>query len=75
MTREYSEGKASSWDPVAASSAWEEMNLLYSDSEGEDKQTVEEDAGPNRVLPSGTHGVVTGSRAGEEDVVVEDVVE
>ena len=54
MTREYSEGKASSWDPVAASSAWEEMKLLYFNSEGEDNQNVEEDVGPSRVSPSRT---------------------
>ena len=75
MKKEYSEGKASSWDPVAASSAWEEMKLLYSDSEGEDEQNVEENNRPSRASPSGTQGAVTGSGVGEENVVVEDVVE
>ena len=42
MTKEYSEGKATTWDPAAASSAWEEMKLLYSDSKGEDDQDVED---------------------------------
>ena len=36
ITRDFSEGKASTWDLAAASLAWEEMKLLYSDSEGED---------------------------------------
>ena len=75
MMREYSEGKASFWDPVAASLAWEEMKLLYSNSEGEDEQNVEEDTGPSRALPSGTQGAVTGFGVGEEDVIVEDVIE
>ena len=37
MVKEFSEGKATAWDLAAASSAWEEMKLLYSDSEGEDE--------------------------------------
>ena len=33
------------------------MKLLCSDSEGEDEQTVDEDAGPSQILLSGTLGV------------------
>ena len=45
MTRDFSEGKASTWDLAAASSAWEEMKLFFSDLEGKDAQNVEEDVG------------------------------
>ena len=41
MVKEFSEGKAT------ASSAWEEIKLLYSDLEGEDEHATE-DAGPSR---------------------------
>ena len=50
------------------------MKLLYSDSEGEDNQGVE-NIGPSLVLPSGTQGETTGFGDGGEGVVVEDVVE
>ena len=73
MTKEYSEGKVANWDLAAASSAWEEMKLLYSDSEGEDDQGVE-DIGPSQNSLRGTQGDVAelGDGGG---VFVEDVVE
>ena len=73
MVKEFSEGKATAWDLAAASSAWEEMKLLYSDSEGEDEHATE-DAGPSQTSPHRTQGEETelGDASG---VVVEDVVE
>ena len=73
MMKEFSEGRATDWDPVAAASAWEEMKLLYSDSEGEDEQATE-GAGPSQTSPRGTQGEETelGDATG---VVIEDVVE
>ena len=72
MTKEYSDGMATNWDLAAASSAWEEMKLLYSDSEGEDDQGVE-DIGPSQNSPRGTQGDAAGPGDGGEGV--EDVVE
>ena len=74
MTKEYSKGKSSTWDSIATSSAWEEMKLLYSDSEGEADQDVK-DIGPSRVSPSGTHAEMASLGDGGEGVIVEDVVE
>ena len=73
IMKEFSEGRATDWDPVAATSAWEEMKLLYSDSEGEDEQ-VTEGAGPSQTSPCGTQGKENelGDATG---VVIEDVVE
>ena len=73
MVKEFSEGKATAWDLEAASSAWEEMKLLYFDSEGEDEHATE-DAGPSQTSPHRTQGEETelGDASG---VVVEDVVE
>ena len=74
MTKEYSEGKATTWDPAAASSAWEEMKLLYYYLEGEDDQGVE-DIGPSQISPSETQGDVVGLGDGGKGVVAEEVVE
>ena len=73
MMKEFSEGKATGWDLAAASSAWEEMKLLYSDSEGEDEHATE-DAEPSQPSPRGDQGEAT-ELAGTTDVVIEDVVE
>ena len=73
MMKEFSEGKATGWDPIAASSAWEEMKLLYSDSDGEDEQAIEE-AGPSQTSPCGDQGEEA-EPGGATGVVVEDVVE
>ena len=73
MMKEFSEGKATGWDPAAASSAWEEMKLLYTDSEGEDEQATEE-AGPSQPSQRRTQGEVT-ELGDPTEVVVEDVVE
>ena len=73
MMKEFSEGRATNWDPVAASSAWEEMKFLYSDSEGEDEQATE-DVGPSQPSSRGTQGEAT-ELGDATEVVVEDVVE
>ena len=73
MMKEFSEGKATGWDLAAASLAWEEMKLLYSDSEGEDEQATE-DAGHSQPSPRGDQGEAI-ELAGTTDVVIEDVVE
>ena len=73
MVKEFSEGKATAWDLEAASSAWEEMKLLYSDSEGEDEHATE-DAGPSHISPCRTQDEAAklGDGVG---VVVEELVE
>ena len=73
MTKEFSEGKAANWDLAVASSAWEEMKLLYSDSEGEDEQATEE-VGPSQPSPRGTQGEAA-ELGDATKVVIEDVVE
>ena len=73
MVKEFSEGKAAAWDLEVASKAWEEMKLLYSDSEGEDEQATEE-AGPSQSSPCGAQGEEA-EPGGATGVVVEDVVE
>ena len=74
MTKEYSEGMATNWDPATAFSAWEEIKLLYSDLDREDDQGTE-DIGSSQNSPRGTQGDVAGLEDGGEGVVAEDVVE
>ena len=52
MVKEFSEGKTTAWDLEAASKAWEEMKLLYSDSEGEEEHATE-DPGASQIPPHG----------------------
>jgi len=69
-TKEFSEGKATDWDPAAAASAWEEIKLLYSDSEGEEEYKTE-DASPSQHSPRGTQVVAAELGVG---VVLEELV-
>ena len=55
MVKEFSEGKATAQDLEAASTAWEEMKLLYSDSEGEEEHATE-DPGPSQIPSHGAPG-------------------
>ena len=73
MVKEFSEGKATTWDLEAASKAWEEMKLLYSDSEGEEEQATD-DPGPSQIPPHGAQGEET-EFSDESGAVVEDVAE
>ena len=73
MIKDFLEGKMSTWDPVAASSAWEEIKLLYSDSEGEDDQHMEERAGLSQGDLSRALNFTFASGVGEEEVGAEDV--
>ena len=70
MLKEYTEGKISSWDSEVAFSAWEKMKTLYSESNGEGEQQEVEP-----VVPSRPRDGAYGSRAANEEVVVEEVVE
>ena len=73
MLKEYTKGKFFAWDPEDAFSTWEQMKLLYSDSEGEEEQQAGEPAGSSLVDPSGPKNVATGSRA--KKVTVEEAAE
>ena len=71
MVKDYKEGRASTWDPEAAYSAWEKIKLLYTDSEGEEDQKAVE-----QVSQGCLSGVREGaSRSGgvTEEVFVEKV--
>ena len=60
MLKEYTKGKFSTWDPEGAFSAWEQMKLLYSDSEEEEEQQADEPTGSSHVDPSGSKNVASG---------------
>ena len=51
------------------------MKVLYLNFEGEEDHQVDEQAGLNKNNPSRIRDRALGSRAGEEEVVVEEVTE
>ena len=76
MLKEYTKGKTSSWDPEVAFKAWEKMNTLYSEFEGEDELQEVGSVEPNGTSgkePSRQKDGTSRSRVVEENFVVEHV--
>ena len=75
MLKEYIEGRISSWDTEVAFSTWEKMKTFYSESDEEGDQQEVEPINSSESDPSGPRDGAFGSKAAQEEVVVEDVAE